>query len=511
MSELVFSSDLSGYQWDSKKKPVFSTLSHSPMTGRDVRIALYRQPVYEFILHNGWMNTADKNSLMAFFVARKGVLDSFLYADEDCDVSNQVIGAGNGVITTFQLIKNTGAAVEWVCNPAPNAQIYVAGALKTAITDYGINWKGEVVFVVAPAVGAVISWSGVAYYRCVFLADELEVSQFANLLYECGEIAFKGSFGWLGKAPPALPAPPSLARFYVDSPVKATETPRYVYLSSYALGGKVTIVNKSTLQTHEYLISPQINGYGVAKMGAADGDNCWFIVSSGLQYQSWLVKISPAGATLATISLAFESHGVTRVGDYLLVGTGAAGGYYGKVGKYDLSGAFIAMQTGDNGHHYDVWGEIVGVGTGYWAYVAVDTSIIKMDANLVQTGIITMPEGVAGIVGRIGDNIYLNGGGGFYRVNVITDAITFFGVPAVAGMATRFRAAGIDGSLLIFSTSYMQYTDGLWFFDTATEAFTREAVMVDDSINQFAVGYGWKRNGVYYALDVSGNYVIPYL
>jgi uncharacterized protein (TIGR02217 family) len=206
MSDLVFPSELSGYAWDSKKKPVFSTISQSPVTGRDVRIALYRQPIYEFMLSNVWMDTADKNSLIAFFVARKGVLDSFLYADEDCDVSNQFIGAGNGVITTFQLIKNTGTAVEWVCNPAPNAQIYVAGALKTATTDYVINWKGEVIFVAAPAVGAVISWSGVAYYRCVFLANELEVSQFANLLYECGEIGFKGGFG-LNDCPCAVGVP----------------------------------------------------------------------------------------------------------------------------------------------------------------------------------------------------------------------------------------------------------------------------------------------------------------
>jgi hypothetical protein len=292
--------------------------------------------------------------------------------------------------------------------------------------------------------------------------------------------------------------------------VKVTETTNYVYISSYATRGVITIVNKNTLAVHEFIPWYHINAYQTHRLGAADGDDCWFVLAVG-QFEGYLLKINPLGELLINIFLGFDANTLSRVGSYLLIGTSATGYHYGKVAKYDLTGSFVAVQTGDINFHYTVQGEIVGVGTGYWAYVTTGKSILKLDANLVQVGVIVMPEDVFGIVGKIGDNIYLNGGGGFYRVNAVTDMITFFAIPVSSGVTTHFRAAGIDGSLLIISASYGLYTEGLWFFDTATETFTREAVMVDDSINHFAVGYGWKRNSVYYALDVSGNYVIPYL
>jgi hypothetical protein len=38
-----------------------------------------------------------------------------------------------------------------------------------------------------------LTWTGAAYYRCVFMEDSLEYNQFANRLYDCSEITFKGS------------------------------------------------------------------------------------------------------------------------------------------------------------------------------------------------------------------------------------------------------------------------------------------------------------------------------
>jgi hypothetical protein len=299
---------------------------------------------------------------------------------------------------------------------------------------------------------------------------------------------------------------PTLDRFYVDSPVKATETTNYAYIANNNRGRVITIVNLTTLATLEY-ITPRYGLYDFAVLGAADGDNLWFAVGVDY-YNSYLTKITPAGRVLESIHLAYQVRTMSRVGDYLLMGTAGVGGSDGKVYKLDLSGTQIAAQTGGIFYRYDIQGEIIGHGVHYWAYATQGISLLKLDANLVQIGYLIMPESVFGIIGIIGDNIYLNGGGGFYRVNVVTDMITFFAIPVSSGVTTHFRAAGIDGSLLIISSSYGLYTEGLWFFDTATETFTREAVMVDDSINHFAVGYGWKRNGVYYALDVSGNYVI---
>lgn len=190
MSNEVFPSTLAGYTWDSKKKPVFNNITHSPVTGRDVRISMYNQPVYEFTLSNQWMTKAEKDNLMGFFLARRGQFDSFLYSDEDSITIAEPFGTftTNG---TFQLVKSTGDFSHTVNTIAANPAIYLDNRLLGAL-EYSINSTGLVD--VHPTTGTgTLAWTGLAYYRCVFLEDTLEYNQFANRLYDCGEILFKGS------------------------------------------------------------------------------------------------------------------------------------------------------------------------------------------------------------------------------------------------------------------------------------------------------------------------------
>jgi hypothetical protein len=190
MSNFLFPKNLTGYQWDGTKKPVFNNVTHAPTNGRDVTLSLYSQPVYEFVLHNGWLTKADKNTLINFFISRGGSFDSFLYDDEDSAISHSVFAVGDGVMTDFQLTKVTNLAIETVNNCAANPSIYLDDVLQTGCT---VSGSGLVTMAVAPAIGAVLSWSGTAYYRCVFADDNLEYNQFANLLYDCDTITFKGS------------------------------------------------------------------------------------------------------------------------------------------------------------------------------------------------------------------------------------------------------------------------------------------------------------------------------
>ncbi len=190
MSDLVFPASMNGYMWDSKKKPVFNNLTHSPTTGRDIHISLYNQPVYEFNLSNQWLTKADKDSLIGFFLARQGSFDSFLYLDEDSVAVAEPIAVGNGVTTSFQLTKVTGGFSSIVNNPV-GLSLYLNGALLILGTHYTISATGLISCSVPS--GQVLSWSGSAYYRCVFLADSLEYNQFAERLYDCSEITFKGA------------------------------------------------------------------------------------------------------------------------------------------------------------------------------------------------------------------------------------------------------------------------------------------------------------------------------
>lgn len=192
MSNDIFPSSLIGYTWDSLKKPLFNNITHSPATGRDIRIALYAQPVFEFSLSNAWLTKADKDSLIGFFMARSGGFDSFLYSDEDCTVTAEYFGTGDGTMTAFQLQKVVGSSLSMVQNLASTPLIYKDAVLQTVGTHYTVSSTGLVSFVTPPANGAVLTWTGSCYYRCVFLSDDLEYNQFANRLYDCDEIRFKG-------------------------------------------------------------------------------------------------------------------------------------------------------------------------------------------------------------------------------------------------------------------------------------------------------------------------------
>lgn len=187
MSNAVFPSQLIGFTWDSKKKPIFNNITHSPPSGRDVRISLYSQPVYEFTLSNQWLSKTDKDMLIGFFIARRGNFDSFLYTDEDSVIQQQALTRDKG---SYQLVKSTDGAIEIINNVVGEPDIYVDDVLQVMDADYYIDDTGLIGFY--DFVSGLVTWSGSAYYRSVFLEDSLEYNQFADRLYDCGEIKFKG-------------------------------------------------------------------------------------------------------------------------------------------------------------------------------------------------------------------------------------------------------------------------------------------------------------------------------
>jgi uncharacterized protein (TIGR02217 family) len=191
MSNAIFPASLIGYVYGNKKKPNFNTASHSPVSGRAVNLLLYDQPVHEFSLSNEWLSETDKNTFIGFFKARKGSFESFLFADEDSVITGQAIGLGDGVTTHYQLVRITNDSIEQVNNFA-GISVYLDGVLQSYVMDYLINDTGLIIFTTAPTSGAVITWTGTAYYRCVFVEDRLESSQFANQLTACADIKFYG-------------------------------------------------------------------------------------------------------------------------------------------------------------------------------------------------------------------------------------------------------------------------------------------------------------------------------
>ena len=204
MSNLLFP-ELRGLKWDIAKKPRFSTKVHEATSGKESRASYWSYPrwnftlAYEVLDERNFMN--ELRTLGGFFLGRKGSYDSFLYRDpSDYKVQDQTLGTGDGSRTAFQLIRSFGEFDEpmkaaqgvidaplTVTAGVPSATpdyapvVYVNGV---KATDYTISTSGLVTFTAAPASGVRVSAGFRYYFRCRFVLDEAEFSQFMANLWE---------------------------------------------------------------------------------------------------------------------------------------------------------------------------------------------------------------------------------------------------------------------------------------------------------------------------------------
>lgn len=197
MSNDIFPT-LAGLDWNASRSPEFSTQAKRAVSGKELRGAFRQYPLWNFNLsYNVLRDDLENNELRAlagFFLVRKGMFDSFLYTWEaDSTVTDQGFGIGDGVTTSFQLVRSFGGFVEPVQNVNAITSIKKAGAVQTNPANYTIDATGWVTFAAAPAAGAVLTWSGSYYYRVRFLIDAAEFSEFLQDLHELKKLSFVGS------------------------------------------------------------------------------------------------------------------------------------------------------------------------------------------------------------------------------------------------------------------------------------------------------------------------------
>ena len=193
MSNLIFPQTI-GLKMERTKTPIWKTIIHTTPSGKETRTAMMSYPRWQFVLSFEFLRddttTNELKALMGFYNALQGAFDTFLYSDPyDYHVTAQSFGTGNGTTTIFPLIRSMGTYNEPITNLNGNPSIYVDGVLKTLTTDYTIT-NGVVTFVVAPASGKAVTWTGSFYYRCRFLNDTLDFKQFMYDLWENSKIEF---------------------------------------------------------------------------------------------------------------------------------------------------------------------------------------------------------------------------------------------------------------------------------------------------------------------------------
>ena len=189
---------LPGQAWSVHKKPMFSTRVVSHSSGREVRSGFYSFPKYEFELQFDGLDSSSKRSglqfqslqtLMGFFLSCGGQRDSFLYSDPtDNLATSQTFGTGDGVKTSFVLVKNIGGFIEPAnyVNTITNVKI---NGVNT--TSYTFNLPNIITFNTAPAVGSILVVSFSYSYECRFLEDQLDFENIMNGLWQVKSVKFR--------------------------------------------------------------------------------------------------------------------------------------------------------------------------------------------------------------------------------------------------------------------------------------------------------------------------------
>ena len=134
--------------------------------------------------------------LAGFYNSMRGKFDSWLYQDaDDNNIVAQVIGTGDGVTTSFQLVRAFGGFTEPILAPNVVSNIYLNGVNFTQPGNWNVGaWNsavpGVVVFNTPPANGVVITATFSYYFPCRFDVDEIQFNNFLKGYYKTNKIQF---------------------------------------------------------------------------------------------------------------------------------------------------------------------------------------------------------------------------------------------------------------------------------------------------------------------------------
>lgn len=169
---------------DAAISPEFSTGVAVTASGHERRNALWADARLRFDAGPGIRSEADLGVLIAFFRARHGPATGFRLRDPTDFSSNamtaastpgdQLLGIGDGLTASFQLVKRYGEQLRTITRPEPGSiLISVAGV---PVTGWTLESGGRILFETAPPAGAAVR-AGFRFDVPVrFAEDRLDIS-----------------------------------------------------------------------------------------------------------------------------------------------------------------------------------------------------------------------------------------------------------------------------------------------------------------------------------------------
>lgn len=191
---------LPGQGWSVHKKPTFATIVASHVSGREVRDALYVNPIWQFELtfdalasdaasYPG-LGAQSLQALMGLFLQCQGQWGTFLYVDPtDNSVSGQALATGDGATTSFTLARSLGGFLEPVGWATSVSQVSVGGAAQSS--GWSLAAPNSLVFATPPASGAAIAASFAYAFLCRFDEDAAEFEQAMQNLWRLDSLKFR--------------------------------------------------------------------------------------------------------------------------------------------------------------------------------------------------------------------------------------------------------------------------------------------------------------------------------
>jgi uncharacterized protein (TIGR02217 family) len=206
MSTQVFPS-LSGQEFNIKRTPIWAgTTIQESVSGKRTGIQNWSYPRYQWEVSFSFLPdtanltnataTADYQTLLGFFNSRGGRFDTFLYDEPNDDsVTGGVLGTGDGVTATFQLIRSYGGFVEPIYAPHTVSKVYVNGVDAVghwSVSNWGTTTPGVITFSAGnePGLGTSVTADFTFYWPVRFDDDTMTFNKFMTYLYEQKGVKF---------------------------------------------------------------------------------------------------------------------------------------------------------------------------------------------------------------------------------------------------------------------------------------------------------------------------------
>lgn len=191
---------LAGQGWCVHKKPTFSTIVVSHVSGREVRDALYANPIWSFELTFDGLTSSSSafsglgaqslQGLMGLFLQMQGRFGTFLYTDPtDNSVAAQALGVGDGSTTIFAFARTLGGFLEPVGWVVSVSNVYLNGVNQAS--GWTLTAPNTLTFASAPGLGVAITASFTYAFQCRFDDDNLDFEEFMSALWRLESLKFR--------------------------------------------------------------------------------------------------------------------------------------------------------------------------------------------------------------------------------------------------------------------------------------------------------------------------------